>query len=225
MIKRDIGRGWSYAGQLARMTTPNTLKYTEMVMFEKHKSNKQGSPQIKESISMQEKISSSVAQPPAPSTKPAVIGPGIEISGDVTASANLDINGKIMGNIVQSSHDVDIGESGKVRANISAKMVKVAGEVEGDIVGSEKVLISKTGRVRGNIVAPRVQLEDGALFRGSIDMDPGRAAKPKTAAVAKKAAGISQAGSTTGSSARASGNGATPASAKEAGRKEPGLNL
>jgi cytoskeletal protein CcmA (bactofilin family) len=207
------------------MTTPNTLKYTEMVMFEKHKSKQQGSPQIKESISMQEKISPSVAQPSAPSTKSAVIGPGIEISGDVTASANLDINGKIMGNIVQSSHNVDIGESGKVRANISATMVKVAGEVEGDIVGSEKVLISKTGRVRGNIVAPRVQLEDGALFRGSIDMDPGRAAKPKTPAVTKKAAGISQAGSTTGSSARASGNGATPAPAKETGRKEPGLNL
>ncbi len=207
------------------MTTPNTLKYTEMVMFEKHKSNKQGSPQIKESIAMQEKSPPPVTQPSSPSTKSAVIGPGIEISGDVTASANLDINGRIMGNIVQSSHDVDIGESGKVSANISAKMVKVAGEVEGDIVGSEKVLISKTGKVRGNIVAPRVQLEDGALFRGSIDMDPGRAAKPKTPATAKKTAGISPAGSTTGSSARVSGNGAMSASAKEAGGKEPGLNL
>lgn len=194
-------------------------------MFEKHKSSKQGSPQIKESISMQGKNPPPVVQPPSHSTKSAVIGPGIEISGDVTASANLAINGKIMGNIVQSSHDVDIGESGKVSANISAKMVKVAGEVEGDIVGSEKVLISKTGRVRGNIVAPRVQLEDGALFRGSIDMDPGKAVKPNTTAAAKKAAGISQTGSTTGSSARASGNGATPAPAKEAGRKEPGLNL
>jgi hypothetical protein len=56
-------------------------------------------------------------------------------------------------------------------------------------------------------------------------MDPGRAAKPKTPATAKKAAGISQAGSTTGSSARASGNGAMSAPVKEAGGKVPGLNL
>lgn len=203
------------------MTTPNTLKYTEMVMFEKHKSSKQGSPQIKESIAMQEKSPPPVVQPPSPSTKSAVIGPGIEISGDVTASANLDINGKITGSMVKSSHDVDIGESGKVSASISAKLVKIAGEVKGDITGSEKVLILKTGRVLGNIVAPRVQLEDGAQFRGSIDMDPGKAAKPQAPVAAKKTAGASRAGS----AARASGNGVVPAPAKEAGSKDPGLTL
>jgi cytoskeletal protein CcmA (bactofilin family) len=196
-----------------------------MVMFEKHKNSKQGSPQIKESIAMQEKSPAPVVQPSSPSTKSAVIGPGIKISGDVTASTNLDINGEVKGSIVQSSHDVDIGESGKVSANISAKTVKIAGEVEGDIAGSEKVLISKTGRVRGNIVAPRVQLEDGAQFRGSIDMDPGRAAKPQAPVAAKKTAGTSRAGSATGRSAGTSGNGGIPAPAKEAGGKEPGLTL
>jgi len=203
------------------MTTPNTLKYTEMVMFEKHRNSKQGSPQIKESIAMQEKSPPPVVQPPSPSTKSAVIGPGIEISGDVTASANLDINGKITGSMVKSSHDVDIGESGKVSASISAKLVKIAGEVKGDITGSEKVLILKTGRVLGNIVAPRVQLEDGAQFRGSIDMDPGKAAKPQAPVAAKKTAGASRAGS----AAKASGNGAVPAPAKEVGSKDPGLTL
>jgi cytoskeletal protein CcmA (bactofilin family) len=69
-----------------------------------------------------------------------------------------------------------------VVGNISAKAVKIAGEVTGDIVGSEKVLISKTGRVQGNIVAPRVQLEDGALFRGSIDMNPVAPAETKAEA-------------------------------------------
>ena len=58
-------------------------------------------------------------------------------------------------------------------------MVKIDGEVTGDITGNEKVVISKSGNVRGNIVAPRVTLEDGAIFKGSIDMDPGEAAANK----------------------------------------------
>jgi cytoskeletal protein CcmA (bactofilin family) len=68
--------------------------------------------------------------------------------------------------------------------------VKVEGRITGDIDGSEKVIITKTGRVLGNIVAPRVTLEDGAKFKGSIDMDPGVEAPattvtPKRPAVAK----------------------------------------
>ncbi len=159
-------------------------------------------------------------------TKTAVIGAGIEIAGDVAASADLSINGKISGSIVQSSHDVDIAESGKVKANISARVVKVAGEVEGDLAGSEKVYISKTGRVRGNIVSPRVQLEDGAIFRGSIDMDPGKVVKQAAPAPAKKATDSSRvASSSTGPDTKVSGNGTGPVRAKVAGGKEPGLTL
>ena len=75
-------------------------------------------------------------------------------------------------------------------ANLDAKTVKVDGQVTGDISGSEKVVISKSGRVQGNIVAPRVTLEDGAKFKGSIDMDPGSdssATSAKPAASAKSA--------------------------------------
>jgi len=194
-------------------------------MFEKHKSSKSGSPQIKESIAMQESPPTAT-RPSAPSTKTAVIGAGIEIAGDVAASADLSINGKISGSIVQSSHDVDIAESGKVNANISARVVKVAGEVEGDLAGSEKVFISKTGRVRGNIVSPRVQLEDGAIFRGSIDMDPGKVVKQAAPAPAKKATDSSRiASSSTGPDTKASGNGTGPVHAKVTGGKEPGLTL
>ncbi len=200
-----------------------------MVMFEKHKSSKSGSPQIKESIAMQESPPTAT-RASAPATKTAVIGAGIEIAGDVAASADLSINGKISGSIVQSSHDVDIAESGKVKANISARVVKVAGEVEGNLAGSEKVFISKTGRVRGNIVSPRVQLEDGAIFKGSIDMDPAKVVKQAAPAPAKKATDSSRvappAGSSSaGSNTKASGNGTGPVHAKVTGGKEPGLTL
>ena len=93
------------------------------------------------------------------------------------------MEGLIEGRSIQSSHDIEIGESGRVTASVEAKVVTVAGEVTGDIAGSEKVQITKSGRVHGNVTAPRVQLEDGALFRGSIDMNPAPVAEAKPAAV------------------------------------------
>ena len=202
------------------MTTPYSLKYTETDMFDKRKSSSQGSPQIKESIAMREDPPV-VAKAHSPATKSAVIGLDIEIAGDVRASADMKIDGHIQGSIVESSHNVEIGESGKVKANISAKMVIVAGAVEGNIAGAEKVLISKTGRVQGNIVAPRVQLEDGALFRGSIEMDPGKVVKPESPAVRKKVGNPASADS----SIKVSGNRAGPAQVKGKERKDSGLTL
>ena len=102
-----------------------------------------------------------------------MIGPGIHIKGTVTGDEDLLIQGKVEGTINLSDHEVVIGQSGKVTADIKAKTVKIDGEVTGDVSGIEKVVIAKSGKVRGNIVAPRVTLEDGAHFKGSIDMDPG----------------------------------------------------
>jgi cytoskeletal protein CcmA (bactofilin family) len=193
-------------------------------MFEKHKSSKQGSPQIKESMAMQDTPTMG-ARAPAPATKSAVIGPGIEISGDVTAGADLTIDGRVNGSVVQSAHNVDIGEPGQVSARIQAKMVRIAGAVLGDIVGAEKVLITRTGRVQGNIVAPRVQLEDGAIFKGSIDMNPAEVAKPKAPAAKKKEATAPPARSSTSAVAKSAGNVAGSVQSSESGRKEPSLTL
>jgi len=193
-------------------------------MFEKHKSSKQGSPQIKESIAMQDSPAMS-APKPAAATRSAVIGPGIEISGDVTASADLTIDGRINGSVVQSAHNVDIGESGQVSAQIRAKMVKVAGAVEGDIAGAEKVLIAKTGRVQGNIVAPRVQLEDGAIFKGSIDMDPAEAVKAEPSAAKKAEVSPPASKPAARPPASAAAKPGSPTVASDTGRKEPSLTL
>lgn len=161
-----------------------------MAMFDKHKTTKPTSSKpIEPEVSRP-------APPPAPpatkasSSKVAMIGQGISISGDVVADSNLKVEGRIEGRSVQSSHDIEIGESGKVRASIIAREVKIAGEVVGDVGGAEKVYISRTGRVQGNIVAPRVQLEDGALFRGSIDMNPAEPAAKKADSPKKKAESV-----------------------------------
>jgi len=104
--------------------------------------------------------------------KSALIGPGIVINGDISGSENLMIEGKVEGKIQLPGHQVEVGTTGKVHADVTAKFIKVEGELRGDINGKEKVVITKAGNVQGNIKAPRVQLEDGAIFKGSIDIDP-----------------------------------------------------
>jgi len=150
----------------------------------------------------------------------------VEISGDVNATADLVINGKIKGSIVQGSHTVEIGEQGQVIARVRAKLVKVSGEVRGDIIGDEKVMITRTGRALGNIAAPRVQLDDGALFKGSIDMTPVETAKPAAPAVEKPAAATAKAPASA-STREATPGAAAPASTlnKDQVRKEPSLTL
>lgn len=108
-----------------------------------------------------------------------MIGPSIVIKGEVTGEEDLLIQGKVEGTIKLNGNQVLVGESGQVSADIYANVIKVDGKVTGDITGSEKVVISKSGNVRGNIVAPRVTLDDGAIFKGSIDMDPASAALSK----------------------------------------------
>jgi cytoskeletal protein CcmA (bactofilin family) len=122
----------------------------------------------------------------------AVIGATIKIKGEISGNENLLIEGNVVGSVALNGHDLTIGQKGSVEADLAAKTVKVEGQVTGDIQGEEKVIITQTGRVRGNITAPRVTLEDGAKFKGAIDMDPGvdkpATATPKLAATAANGA-------------------------------------
>ncbi len=102
----------------------------------------------------------------------AVIGESICIKGEVSGQEALTINGRVEGSIDLRDHNLRIGKAGQINANMVANEVRIDGLVNGDITGVEKVIVSSVGRVQGNIVAPRVTLEDGAKFKGSIDMDP-----------------------------------------------------
>ena len=146
-------------------------------MFEKHKTNK---PETAHQQPQQDSFTAA-ANTPANSGRAAVIGPGIYINGDISGDENLIIEGRVDGKIRLESHQVDIGQSGRVNADVTAKVIKIAGQVRGDLTGTEKVVILRSGNVHGNIVAPRMTLEDGAIFKGSIDMDPGEPVKPKIA--------------------------------------------
>ena len=152
-------------------------------MFDKHKGKKPNHTRVTEPGLTSSPGASGSATAPTMKNM-AVIGPGIVIQGDISGSENLLVEGKVKGKIKLSSNEVTVGQSGVVNADVSAKIVRVAGKVNGDICGSEKVMINSTGHVTGNIVAPRMTLEDGAIFKGSIDMDPGEPAPAKAVAPA-----------------------------------------
>jgi cytoskeletal protein CcmA (bactofilin family) len=101
----------------------------------------------------------------------AVIGPSIQINGDLSGEEDLVIQGKVNGTIQLREKSLTVGNQGQVDANVLAHSIIVEGKVNGDLYGSERVCIRKTGNVNGNIVSPKVSLDEGCRFRGSIDMD------------------------------------------------------
>ena len=101
----------------------------------------------------------------------AVIGPKIKIRGELVGEEDLLVEGQVEGIINLNDNVLTIGENGVLKANASAKTITIEGRVEGDLLGEENIVIKATSQVTGNVVAPRVSLEDGAQFRGSIDMD------------------------------------------------------
>ena len=108
----------------------------------------------------------------------ATIGPSINIKGDVTGDEDLMIQGRIEGTVTLKQHNVVVGPEGQVKASIHGRSVTVEGTVVGDLRGDEQVVLRTSASVEGNIQAPRVTLEDGASFKGGIDM--GDTARPQT---------------------------------------------
>lgn len=118
-------------------------------------------------------------EPPASARvrEAAVIGPSIHIEGDLRGEEDLIIEGEVTGTIHLTDHSLTVGSKGKIHADVYAHTIVVDGTLEGDLYGAERVAIRKSGQVRGNIVSPRVSLEDGGRFKGSVEMDGDAVAK------------------------------------------------
>jgi cytoskeletal protein CcmA (bactofilin family) len=130
----------------------------------------------------------------------AIIGPSITIKGDVTGEEDLVIQGRVEGKVDLAQHNVTVGTNGRIKANVFGRSVTIEGEVEGDLHAEEHIAIRKSGKVHGNVSAPRVTIEDGAIFKGSIDMDrkvtSRPAVNPPGASLAVSTSGTGMAGST-----------------------------
>jgi len=134
----------------------------------------------------------------------ATIGQSITINGDVTGEEDLVIQGRIEGTVSLGTHAVTVGPEGRVKADITGRIVTVEGRVEGNILGQEHIALRSSAEVEGDLIAPRVSLEDGAAFRGRIDMSQ-KAATSRTAASTQSSSASSQTGSRSASTGTGAG--------------------
>jgi cytoskeletal protein CcmA (bactofilin family) len=100
----------------------------------------------------------------------ATIGKSLVIKGEVTGSESLYIDGRVEGSINLAGNRVTVGRNGIVSANINAREIVVLGKVRGNLTASDRVDIRSDGSLTGDVVAARISIEDGAFFKGGIDI-------------------------------------------------------
>ncbi len=97
------------------------------------------------------------------------IGGSVAVTGNVTAAGDLVIDGMVEGTIELGDHNLTIGETASVKADLVAKDVIIAGKVKGNVLGAGKVELRKNSDVEGDITAPRFTMEEGAVLSGKVD--------------------------------------------------------
>lgn len=108
--------------------------------------------------------------PTAATSEQATIGKSLTIKGEITGSEMLYIDGHVEGSVSLPGNRVVVGRNGHVAANIAAREVVVLGKVNGNINASDRVDIRNEGSLTGDVVAQRISIEDGAYFKGGIDI-------------------------------------------------------
>jgi len=98
------------------------------------------------------------------------LGRSLVVKGDVTGGEDLTISGQLEGTINLQGHCLTVGPEGKVKAEIQAARVVIYGSVHGNITVKERVEIYKSGHVVGDLIAPGISIEDGAYFKGKIEI-------------------------------------------------------
>ena len=137
-----------------------------------------GRPAEPERPSMSTPTPSPISSEPAAAPRPvttttsdqATIGKSLVIKGEVTGSESLYIDGRVEGSINLSGNRVTVGRNGVVAANINAREIVVLGKVRGNLTASDRVDIRSDGSLTGDVVAARISIEDGAFFKGGIDI-------------------------------------------------------
>ena len=105
------------------------------------------------------------------------IGKSIVVKGELTGSEDVEIDGTVEGDIRLPEHVLTIGPNGRVSGSIHAKTIQILGNVKGDVGASERVEIESSGVVEGDLRAPRLLVQEGAVVNGSIEMSSGAGSK------------------------------------------------
>ena len=132
----------------------------------------------------------------------AHIGKSVVVKGELSGSEDLYLDGEVEGTIEMRDHSLVVGPNGRIRAHITAREVVVHGKVDGNISGSERVELKRSCVLTGDIVTQSIVIEDGAYFKGSVDVQ--RESKHETRKAATAAAGAGQSSAVPVVSAQAS---------------------
>ena len=117
----------------------------------------------------------------------ATIGKSLLIKGEISGSESLYVDGRIEGTVNLPGNRVTIGRNGVVAANITAREIVILGKVRGNLTASDRVDIRNEGSLTGDVVAQRISIEDGAFFKGGIDIrKPGLKAEAKAESTDEK---------------------------------------
>src|SRR5229473_6605340 len=114
---------------------------------------------------------------------PAVIGKSVMIKGQIFSREDLTIDGEIDGSVELQEHGLTVGPHGKLQAGVKAREIIVLGTIHGNVDAADKIDIRKDAKLVGDIKAARIVIEDGAYFKGSIDIVRPDVAKQPTATV------------------------------------------
>src|SRR3954462_8565327 len=120
----------------------------------------------------------------------ASIGKSVTIKGQIFSREDLIVDGEIEGAIELNDHRLTVGPNGRVRAGIKAREIVVLGSIEGNVEALDKIDIRKDAKLVGDIKTARIIIEDGAYFKGSIDIvktDQAKSAQPRPQAAAAAA--------------------------------------
>lgn len=147
----------------------------------------------------------------------ATIGPSISIKGDVTGSEDLLIQGQVDGSVSLGKHAVGVGSEGRVKANIVGRVITIEGRVEGDLTAEEQIILRGSAQVHGDIKAPRVVLEDGATFRGLVDMGTTSTKASAAGSQSEEKSGSDKASGSASSSGSTSSSGGSSSSSSSSG--------
>ncbi len=138
---------------------------------------------------------SSIPHRVAESASTATIGKAVKIVGQIYTKEDLNVDGDVEGTIESTDNKVTIGTTGRVQASVKAREVVIFGQVQGNVEAVDKVDIRREAKLIGDITTARISIEDGALFKGSIDI---RKPEPKAAAPATSAPAATPASPTAG---------------------------
>jgi cytoskeletal protein CcmA (bactofilin family) len=100
----------------------------------------------------------------------ATIGKSITIKGDLSGNEDLEIDGNVDGRIDLPNNQLTIGAEGRVKAEVHAKSVVVIGHVTGNVSAADRIQVEATGVVDGDVKAPRLVIQEGAMLNGAVEM-------------------------------------------------------